>query len=494
MTAVLAGAAGLFAQGPHHGGGMDDLWPDSLNTVEVTGVVIIDSTTFHPGYYLDENGDGIADYHLSFGPWWHRSDTDAIRPADGETVTIVGMIEETTMMFATLHVFEINGMAWREPVGYGMHGWNGDPFWNDLTDTLMVTGTVLVDTTYFYPHYFLDTDGESIPEYQLGFGPPWYHPDNGAVRPLDGETITVMGSLHTSMMSGFDMLSVYTINGLSWRPLDQFAPWAGMWVYRDHQEDTFAYCVTDSANWIRFQPGHSGGMMGGMWPDSSFVQFWQIHPDSLPGEHDSEHFSGFYLNMHDPQGRGMMDGRFGGMHGMMHFQKEHEFRFRYHDEDLAHMGRSEDEISVHRWDESAQAWQAVSGTTVNTQDNTVSFSSSDLAKYYAISAQASVTGIEASVAGAVPSQFVLQQNFPNPFNPSTNIQFTLPVQAHVQLSVYNLLGQRIATLVNGNKTAGSHTVQWHGGDNSGSPVSSGIYLLRFEAGEQVRVRRIALMK
>ncbi len=488
---VLLVAGSVFAQGAHHGDAHHGLWPDSLETITVTGTVLVDSSFFHPIYYLDENGDEVADFRLAFGPWWYEPESGATRPADGETVTLVGALQNH-MVPPTLIVFEINGLIWREPVQYGMHGWNGDFFWDDQGDTLTVTGVVMVDTTYFYDHYFLDVDHDSIPEYKLGFGPPWYEPESGATRPEDGETVTVFGRVHN--MPGIDMLSVYIINGLEWRPLDQPAPWAGVWMYMGHEDTVFVYCVNDSANRVGFPPGHMGHGMGMMWPDSSFVQFWQIHPDSLPGNHDDEHFMGFYLNAHDPFGMGMMDGRFGGHGGMMRFQKEHQFQFHYYDEDLEEMGLSEDGMKMRYWDEEMKQWLDVSGVSINTESNTITFTTLDLSNYYALAAPTSVTGIEESESNATPDDFVLRQNYPNPFNPSTNIQFELPTESHVQLSVYNLLGQRIAVLLDENKVAGVYTVQWNGKDDSGRPVSSGIYLVKLEAGNQIKIRRMTLLK
>lgn len=487
---LISGTA--FAQGWHHGRGSHGLWPDSLVTKEVTGTVIVDSTSFHPMYFLDEDNDGHADYHLSFGPWWYEAHSGATRPADGENVTIVGAILDHTQP-PTLIVFEINGLVWREPVAYGMQGWNGMPFWNNRGDTLTVTGVVMIDTTYFYDHYFLDVDRDSIPDYRLGFGPPWYEPASGATRPTDGETVTVFGRVHET--PGPDMLSVYAVDGLVWRPLDQPAPWAGMWMHRNHLDTTFVYCVTDSANWVGFAPGHMGHGMGGMmWPDSAFVQFWEIHPDSLPGEHDGEQFRGFYLNMHDPYGMGMMGGRFGGRRGMMRFDREHRFQFHYDDEDLAATGRSEDGLTMRFWDDETQQWKEVSGVTVDKQANTVSFSSTDLSNYYALVAPATITAIQDGAGETLPSEFVLQQNYPNPFNPTTTIRFQLPVQAHVQLAVYNLLGQRIAVLLDEDRAAGVYSVQWDGKDTAGRPAASGVYLVRLAAGEQVKIKRMLLLK
>jgi hypothetical protein len=89
----------------------------------------------------------------------------------------------------------------------------------------------------------------------------------------------------------------------------------------------------------------------------------------------------------------------------------------------------------------------------------------------------------------IPSQFSLSQNFPNPFNPSTIIHFSLPTAEFVVLKVYNLLGKEITTLVNENKQAGTYTVKV---DLSGLP--SGMYLMRINAGKYTDVKKIVLMK
>ncbi len=94
----------------------------------------------------------------------------------------------------------------------------------------------------------------------------------------------------------------------------------------------------------------------------------------------------------------------------------------------------------------------------------------------------------------VPESFALLQNYPNPFNPSTSIQYNLPKQARVKLTVYNSLGQRIKTLVNGEQQPGLRNVVWNGTDNAGRTVASGIYLYRLEAGDFRQTRKMMLLK
>lgn len=105
-----------------------------------------------------------------------------------------------------------------------------------------------------------------------------------------------------------------------------------------------------------------------------------------------------------------------------------------------------------------------------------------------------VVSVDLPEQGAVPEDFVLQQNYPNPFNPSTSITYSLARAANVQLSIYNLLGQKVATLVNGRRNAGSYTVQWDGKDQFGRAVASGVYVYRLEAEGVVRAHKMLLMQ
>ncbi len=95
---------------------------------------------------------------------------------------------------------------------------------------------------------------------------------------------------------------------------------------------------------------------------------------------------------------------------------------------------------------------------------------------------------------SLPKSFSLSQNFPNPFNPSTTIQFALPVSEFVSLKIYNLLGQEVNQLVNENFNAGFHNVKWNGLDKNNNPVSSGVYLYKIEAGSFVSIKKAVYLK
>ncbi len=85
-------------------------------------------------------------------------------------------------------------------------------------------------------------------------------------------------------------------------------------------------------------------------------------------------------------------------------------------------------------------------------------------------------------------------NWPNPFNPVTNVSFSLAAAGQARVDVYNVRGQRVRTLVNESLTAGSHTVQWNGTDDTGRNVSSGVYFCRLSAGGKEDVRKMLLLK
>ena len=90
---------------------------------------------------------------------------------------------------------------------------------------------------------------------------------------------------------------------------------------------------------------------------------------------------------------------------------------------------------------------------------------------------------------AAISEFVLKQNLPNPFNSVTVIDYQIPVSSHVNLSIYNLMGQKIATLVNQQQTAGNHQSQWNA-----SGFASGVYLCQLRVANNSKTKKIILMK
>lgn len=105
-----------------------------------------------------------------------------------------------------------------------------------------------------------------------------------------------------------------------------------------------------------------------------------------------------------------------------------------------------------------------------------------------------ITPVEEESSLGIPTSFALYQNYPNPFNPETRITFDLPAESVVQLSVYDLLGRQVRTLVNDQRPAGTYTVSWDARDEAGARVSSGIYVYRLQAGEHTMTMKMVLLK
>lgn len=94
----------------------------------------------------------------------------------------------------------------------------------------------------------------------------------------------------------------------------------------------------------------------------------------------------------------------------------------------------------------------------------------------------------------IPQTFALMQNYPNPFNPSTTIEFRLPVSGFVELTVYDVAGREVATLVSEMKNAGTHRIAWNAVDNQGVKVSSGVYFYRINTGQFNQIKKMVLLK
>ncbi|MBD3290386.1 T9SS type A sorting domain-containing protein [candidate division KSB1 bacterium] len=100
----------------------------------------------------------------------------------------------------------------------------------------------------------------------------------------------------------------------------------------------------------------------------------------------------------------------------------------------------------------------------------------------------------ANASKEIPTTFELYENYPNPFNPQTNIRYQLPKSSDVSLIIYDLRGQEVRRLVSAEKTAGSHTAVWDGRDNQGNIVASGLYLYQIQAGKFRDVKKCLLLK
>lgn len=494
-------AVGLFTafSAQPYGEG-DCVNPDSLTEITVTGTTIIDDNYHHPIYYLDVDADGVEDYRLNFGPFWYEPDSsEATRPLAGDEITVTGGLGtcDSLVELNTIIVYEIDGEFWRDPYyaywndfdGGGHHfgGGHGDcggytfGWRHDSLEVVTLTGTALVDTTFYMSHYYLDADNDTIPDYFLNFGPWWYEPTSGAVRPENGETITIEGGLVEGL--NYDVVVVYTINGLDWRDSSNFGTnIGGGWITTEMNQSRNFYNPYDEEDFFGVQPGwHHGHMM----PDSLYCQMLELYPNNIPNAQNRNAFMGFEFGAFGRDGMNNMCGSFGGRMGL---NNNAQYQFHYNDIQIQGNEIDESTLTVEYWDEQSSAWAEVEGATVNTETNTISYTSSDLPQYVIVTAD-KITSVEPGETAELSKSFSLKQNYPNPFNPTTTIEFTIVKENPVELIVYDVLGRKIQTLMNKTMGAGAYSYQF-----DASNLASGIYFYQLKVGNTSSVKKMNLMK
>ena len=131
---------------------------------------------------------------------------------------------------------------------------------------------------------------------------------------------------------------------------------------------------------------------------------------------------------------------------------------------------------------------------VQKQATVVSHTSSETPKTVELLALEETDIRQMNISAAIPATYELDQNFPNPFNPTTTIRFGLPEASEVTLKVFNVRGQLVRTLASGNMEAGYHQIQWDATNENGVEVGSGMYFYQIQAGQFQRVKKMLLMK
>ncbi|HIN26412.1 MAG TPA: T9SS type A sorting domain-containing protein [Candidatus Marinimicrobia bacterium] len=105
-----------------------------------------------------------------------------------------------------------------------------------------------------------------------------------------------------------------------------------------------------------------------------------------------------------------------------------------------------------------------------------------------------ITVLWADLGIAIPDEFAIHQNYPNPFNPVTTLRYDLPENGLVNITIYDMLGRQVKTLVNQTQDAGYRSVVWDATNDYGKPVSAGIYLYQIHAGEYMQTKKMVLLK
>lgn len=480
--------------------------PDSLIQINITGVVVVDSSFVHPMYFLDETNDGTPEYILNFGPYWYEPDEgQAARPSNGETISIFGGLHDALDSLDVIVVYEINGKFWREayePIWYNMgnhmhvgghHDGNCQGyafgFDHDTLINITIEGITLVDTTFIMGSYYLDQNGDSLPDYFLNFGPPWYEPSNGVQRPMNGDKVNIVGGLIN--YDSIPMIIVYSLNGIVWRDSNSIGEHlGGDWAHRNMNDSVFIHSLFDNKDWMTVKPGwYNGGGMhgGGTMTDSLFFQMLEVYPQNIPFTERENVFAGYEFGVFLPDGQNnMWNG--GGCGGMMNFNSSIDFNLHFNEKQINGLNLSGKNIQVKYWDPQSNNWQEITDAAVSLTTGTVNFNL-NTASNYVILTSSTVTAVENSVGNNLIVEYELMQNYPNPFNPATSINYKLPNAGFVSLKVYDVLGREVSVLVNQFQQAGNYNVSFNA-----AKLASGIYFYKLHSGSFVSVRKMMLIE
>jgi hypothetical protein len=213
----------------------------------------------------------------------------------------------------------------------------------------------------------------------------------------------------------------------------------------------------------------------------------EVYPQIIPDATGENAFSAYEFGIYYPDGMNKMwEG--GGCGGSMHFPIPIEFNIHYTDKQLEEFNISEYSITAKYWDKMHNMWQEFGNIVLDPASNTLSFSSNTVSNFIIITGTETVTESGSDNVNTV-NEFSLSQNFPNPFNPVTTIEYTIPKEGFVTLTVYNILGQEVANLVSEEKKPGLYEVSF-----DGSKLTSGVYLYQLQMNSYTATKKLILMK
>ncbi|MBU0509813.1 T9SS type A sorting domain-containing protein [bacterium] len=289
--------------------------------------------------------------------------------------------------------------------------------------------------------YFLDVDNDGEPDYALSFGPPWYNPPNENTRPENGDEITVMGGLLTH--TDPPVVVVFELNGLFWRD-----PRGG-------------------------HGGHGGGdhWRRGCNPDSITVVDLEGAAIVRTGEGFHGEWTRYFLNADDDSlPEFILD--FGGPDYVPPSEAT-----RPEDGDIITIVGGQLYCPNHPPDAPAIVIvYEINGMLWRMPGDTAGLGTLPLS-------------VGEPVAIGAPVSYLTAHNYPNPFNPSTTINYSIPMAGDVRVAVYDITGREVAELVNRYQNSGSYAVHF-----DGNGLASGIYFYRVSAAGQHFTSRMVLMK
>ena len=202
-------------------------------------------------------------------------------------------------------------------------------------------------------------------------------------------------------------------------------------------------------------------------PDSIFAQIFEVYPNNFPNINNQHAFAGYQFNLMYPSGQQGMGSQF-GCGGMMQFNNSTDFQLHYNDTQLNENGIDENTIKVKYYDNNSSTWVEMPNTMMDKASNTITFSNNSVNNLVILTGE-TITGVS---------------------NEKKNISInTLKDNVQVTLSVYNIIGQKVAELINSEMPAGIHSVTFNAKN-----LSSGIYFYELKAGAYTSVKKMELLK
>jgi len=311
---------------------------------------------------------------------------------------------------------------------------------NELTPIDLQGAAIVVgpDTQHPVAQYLLNTDNQPDAEYILSFGPPWYDPDNGTHRPNNGDRITIHGGLFSYGQP--PMVVVYQIDGHFWRDPDRGG-------HGGYGGDHGSGCDPDSVTRIELE-GRSIVTPGPGWHGEEHNYALDVNHDQRPdylldfGAADYDPGNGAHRPL-DTESDSIVGGRIFCPGDPLPIVIVYE-------------------INGHFWRQPGDT----TGMGPMIPD-----------------------AAGEPVAIGAPASYLTTHNYPNPFNPTTTISYSIPIAGDVRISVYDITGREVTKLVESFQQAGSYAVAW-----DGSSSASGIYFYRVTVNGLSFSNRMVLMK
>ncbi len=332
----------------------------------------------------------------------------------------------------------------------------------------------------------MDVDNDTIPDYQLNFGPPWYDGSDEIDRPSAFESVKIGGYLFEK--KELDLLFVIELNDNIW--VDTSAccgQFGGAWIYKKMNQHRHIHVMHDSASGFKISNGWFVENKGDKnTPDSVFCQILELFPENAPYANQERILAAYEIGLFKPNHQNMLaiGDSIGDQIGFTH---QIRYTFRYQDQKIKNSNIQENNLAVKTWNFQTGQWEIIEDANFEYDKNVVSFDLNAIPGLIIISEEIATKIADNNYNN--PNTFTLMQNYPNPFNSGTKIEFNLTERSMTELSIYNVLGEKVSTILNREMSQGLHSITIELND-----LSSGIYYYMLKTENGQAMRKMILLK